>query len=468
MNTLKNSLIFTTLLGFFREGGSSDNLIPAGMLKQPSIATTPQTYRVPVGGDAELECKLLNLGDSVQLWKNGTRVISVGSLQVRNDPRIMRSLEKLLIKGVDVWDTGTYTCEIEGDMEEQTTVSHFLQVLEAPTIIGVPGPESMRVRAGTTVSINCKAEGHPTPNITWTKLQSGRTSPLSVRPELTIEEVSRTDGGLYQCCADNRVGEPKFKKISLQVLYPPEVTAVHRTVHASVGWGVNISCDVWSDPPSSLEWFRGTGSMEYLDQHTQFQQMAVDGSLRYSLSLVPQIQIDITNYTCLARNKIGEGKATILLTGLPSPPLVSSGELSASLTSYLLSWHTHSFTDIAAYNILYRKLPSGPIVYAWDSIDLEGEDVNHDRDKTGGIVLQHYKVVNLSPDSAFVAKIKAKNTVGWSDFSREFLFYTQGKDSSPVESHVLGTDEVTSSSFVTENNFQLAMGLLLLLQTLIR
>ena len=56
---------------------------------------------------------------------------------------------------------------------------------------------------------------------------------------------------------------------------PPEVTAVHKTVHASVGWGVNISCDVWSDPPSSLEWFRGTGSMEYLDQHTQFQQMVV-------------------------------------------------------------------------------------------------------------------------------------------------------------------------------------------------
>ena len=56
---------------------------------------------------------------------------------------------------------------------------------------------------------------------------------------------------------------------------PPEVKAVEKSVHASIGWGVNISCDVWSDPPSSLEWFRGSGSMEYLDQHTQFQQMVL-------------------------------------------------------------------------------------------------------------------------------------------------------------------------------------------------
>ena len=79
----------------------------------------------------------------------------------------------------------------------------------------------------------------------------------------------------------------------------------------------------------------------------------------------------------MARNKIGERKATILLTGilqsldfyksllfqgLPSAPIVLSGELSASLTSYILSWHTHSFTDIAKYNILYRKYPVGSVL----------------------------------------------------------------------------------------------------------
>ena len=57
--------------------------------------------------------------------------------------------------------------------------------------------------------------------------------------------------------------------------------------------------------------------MEFLRLLTKiYSFQTVDGSLRYSLSLVPQLERDITNYTCLARNKIGEGKATVLLTGI--------------------------------------------------------------------------------------------------------------------------------------------------------
>ena len=40
-----------------------------------------------------------------------------------------------------------------------------------------------------------------------------------------------------------------------------------------------------------------------------------DGSVRYFLSLVPHQEMDITNYTCTARNNIGESSATVLLTG---------------------------------------------------------------------------------------------------------------------------------------------------------
>ena len=42
--------------------------------------------------------------------------------------------------------------------------------------------------------------------------------PISEGAKLIIEQVSRLDGGSYQCQAENGVGDPKFMKISLHVL----------------------------------------------------------------------------------------------------------------------------------------------------------------------------------------------------------------------------------------------------------
>ena len=50
----------------------------------------------------------------------------------------------------------------------------YLIHLESARIIETNGPGTMRVRAGTTVSLNCKAEGHPEPAVTWAKIAMGR------------------------------------------------------------------------------------------------------------------------------------------------------------------------------------------------------------------------------------------------------------------------------------------------------
>ena len=129
-------------------------------------------------------------------------------------------------------------------------------------------------------------------------------------------------------------------------------------VHASVGWSVNISCIVWSNPPATVSWYRGQASMDLLQTQTQPQQMvsvrfrdiiqyrdvffpqflqnycttnntslslpplqASDGSSVFSLTILPELEHHITNYTCKAQNTLGQNRATVLLTGchLQSP-----------------------------------------------------------------------------------------------------------------------------------------------------
>ena len=89
--------------------------------------------------------------------------------------------------------------------------------------------------------------------------------------------------------------------------------------------------------------------------------------------------------------------------------MILSGELSNRRDSYLLEWSSASFKDILTVNILKRRLPvgfnkfnecilyettlqNGPIVYAWDTIDLTKEEFSQERDLSGKVVLQNYNV----------------------------------------------------------------------------
>ena len=47
-------------------------------------------------------------------------------------------------------------------------------ISESPTIEGNSEEKRLTVRAGTTISLDCRANGHPTPSITWKKLEPGR------------------------------------------------------------------------------------------------------------------------------------------------------------------------------------------------------------------------------------------------------------------------------------------------------
>ena len=56
-------------------------------------------------------------------------LLHVCLLQIRQDARISRVEGGLEVRGVTVWDTGAYTCELEADMETHVARTHHLQVL---------------------------------------------------------------------------------------------------------------------------------------------------------------------------------------------------------------------------------------------------------------------------------------------------------------------------------------------------
>ena len=116
-------------------------------------------------------------GDSVVLWKKGERVISAGDVKVRKDARMtLVEAASLRITGVDVADTGNYTCEVEwGAGEAPKQIVHHLQVQVPPQIEAVlPAggllgqvDRPIEAREGSSVNLECRADGIPTPVIRW-------------------------------------------------------------------------------------------------------------------------------------------------------------------------------------------------------------------------------------------------------------------------------------------------------------
>jgi len=78
-----------------------------------------------------------------------------------------------------------------------------------PEIISIS--DNQTLNKGDSVSLNCTADGYPTPNITWTKVSDNS----SVSFPLTI--TGKQNEGLYRCTADNGIGSPVTEEVAIIV-----------------------------------------------------------------------------------------------------------------------------------------------------------------------------------------------------------------------------------------------------------
>lgn len=98
----------------------------------------------------------------------------------------------------------------------------------APTI--TEEPAGTVVDAGSTVVLNCQAEGEPTPTIEWSRqgrplLGNDRLSSLS-NGSLRISSVQKEDTAAYECVARNLVGSA-LVRVGLTVRGQPHATGSH-------------------------------------------------------------------------------------------------------------------------------------------------------------------------------------------------------------------------------------------------
>ena len=102
----------------------------------------------------------------------------------------------------------------------QTCIKHFLFViyLTDPPKFNSFSSDVVVVEGDPSVTLECIADGEPTPNITWTKVYTnGNDSGVLETGNQFVLETNRNKSGTYRCTAYNGIGTAPNRTVKVEV-----------------------------------------------------------------------------------------------------------------------------------------------------------------------------------------------------------------------------------------------------------
>ncbi|KAM6372038.1 LOW QUALITY PROTEIN: hemicentin-2 [Pluvialis apricaria] len=235
---------------------------------------------------------------------------------------------QLQLSPLQPFHQGWYTCLARGP---GTTARKDFKVLVrvAPRIASAGVPSEHSVLEGRGVRLECRAEGQPTPHISW--LKDGR--PLGLQPpsrarmapdgsSLLLEGLQAADSGAYTCLARNSAGEDA-RLHTLSVLVPPAIERgadESEVVRGVLSMPATLECRARGSPPLHVSWLKDGLPLRLSPRVTL---LAAGHVLRIS-----QAQIsDAGLYTCIASSQAGVADRNFVLQ-IRVPPVLERPESS--------------------------------------------------------------------------------------------------------------------------------------------
>ncbi|XP_030294623.1 roundabout homolog 2-like isoform X1 [Sparus aurata] len=194
----------------------------------------------------------------------------------------------------------------------QTHGSRLRQEDSPPRI--VEHPSDLIVSKGEPATLNCKAEGRPTPTVEWYKdgerVETDRDNPRSHRMLLPSGSLfflrivhgrrSKPDDGSYVCVARNYLGEAVSRNASLEVaLLRDDFRLNPQDVVVAVGETASLECQApRGHPEPTTFWRKDKARLDLKDDR-----ITVRGG---KLTISNTKKTDGGIYVCVAANMVGE------------------------------------------------------------------------------------------------------------------------------------------------------------------
>ncbi|GFU00986.1 hemicentin-1 [Nephila pilipes] len=235
-------------------------------------------------------------------------------LSARTQVKTFGDFSNIVIDPVSEEDSGNYTCAVtNGGLHDSFTAQ--LTVMVPPQ--WVAAPNDVNSYSGEFLVINCKASGKPIPTISWMKsegkgidgfvaVSASETLHLPSNGSLIIENVKKSDEGLYQCLATNSVGQNLKKIISISIFAHPKIQPFNFPTNVIVGQKASAACTAISgDQPLEFRWLKNGKDVSSGGQIT------IRTLVDVSVLVIETVDASSSgNYTCNLRTSAGSDSFT--------------------------------------------------------------------------------------------------------------------------------------------------------------
>ncbi|KAM7412990.1 hypothetical protein PAMA_020396 [Pampus argenteus] len=293
------------------------------MTSKPKIVGgNAASFTVLSNSDAFLPCEAVGNPQPAITWKRfSSSTGSTNTIKGKMGKFEVLSNGTLSIQNANIKDRGQYLCLAENDHGSDKLVV-TLSVVAYPSRILEPKMREIKSHAGNNVEMKCKAEGRPTPMISWilanrtqVRGQSRDKGRVSVTAEgtLVIEQVSVYDRGHYKCIASNPAGADTAT-VRLQVVAaPPGIMEEKRQqVKAGANQNLWLPCTGQGSPQPTIHWVLYDGSMVHSSRPSRDTRISVyeNGTLQIK-DVTPA---DSGTYECIATSSTGSERRVVTLT----------------------------------------------------------------------------------------------------------------------------------------------------------
>lgn len=287
----------------------------------PKIHPSNQNYaRVKPGVSIRFDCEAVGEPKPKILWILPSNDVIASS----NEHYLMHANGSLDIKDVKIVDAGEYVCMARNPAGENKRV-YKLDIYGNPPLIN--GYQQSKTVIKDVVAkfsrklIDCKAEGNPTPSVTWIMPDNiflkapyfGSRINVHHNGTLEIRNVRPTDTAEFICVASNEGGEAVMVvqlEVTSRLRRPMFKNPFNERIMSQIGKTVVLNCSADGHPLPESIWTlpsgtRFTGETNHGSQH----RVGNDGSL---VIYSPRKE-DAGKYRCGAKNSMGYIEKIIIL-----------------------------------------------------------------------------------------------------------------------------------------------------------